>query len=50
MILKPFALSEALNIPNLDPRLLAIAEKVQNKQRISEEEGLLLFEKGELGL
>ncbi len=49
MILKPFDLSEALKIANLDPRLLAIADKVQHRERITEEEGLLLFEKGELG-
>lgn len=32
-----------------DPKLLAIAKKVENKERISIEDGILLFEKGELG-
>ncbi|HET9053351.1 MAG TPA: hypothetical protein VFM90_04215, partial [Cyclobacteriaceae bacterium] len=34
--------------PGTDKHLLAIAEKVLNGQRLSEEEGVLLFEKGEL--
>lgn len=33
----------------LDKQLLTIAEKVKNRERITEEEGVLLFEKGELG-
>lgn len=49
MISKQLSLSEVLKQSNLDKRLLAIAEKVQNEQRITEEEGVLLFEKGELG-
>ncbi|PZF72522.1 aminofutalosine synthase MqnE [Taibaiella soli] len=42
-------LSEVLQQSNLDKNLLAIAEKVQHQQRLTEEEGVLLFEKGELG-
>ena len=34
---------------NLDPRLRTIADKVRASERLSEEEGVLLFEKGELG-
>ena len=49
MIAKPLGLSEVLKQSNLDKSLLAIADKVQNHERISEEEGVLLFEKGELG-
>jgi len=36
-------------IDNLSDDLLSIAEKVENKVRISEEEALLLFEKAEIG-
>lgn len=32
-----------------DPELKQIAQKVKDKERISDEEGILLFEKGELG-
>ena len=42
-------LSEVLKYSKLDKNLLNIAEKVQNKERITEEEGITLFEKGELG-
>ncbi len=49
MIVKPFNLSEVLRQSHLDKNLLAIADKVQNQERLSEEEGVLLFEKGELG-
>jgi aminodeoxyfutalosine synthase len=42
-------LEHILNNKNLDKQLLAIAEKVKNEERITEEEGVLLFEKGELG-
>jgi len=38
-----------LNNSNIDNDLKKIAEKVINKQRISDNEGLILFEKGELG-
>ncbi len=49
MMTTKFDLAEILRQGSLDKGLLAIAEKVQNKERISEEEGILLFEKGELG-
>jgi len=42
-------LSEVFSFANTDKRLLAIADKVQNNERLTEEEGVLLFEKGELG-
>ncbi|HXS35878.1 MAG TPA: aminofutalosine synthase MqnE [Flavipsychrobacter sp.] len=45
----PFSLSEVLQQSHLSKDLLSIAEKVQNQERLSEEEGVLLFEKGELG-
>ncbi len=35
--------------PDIDPGLARIAEKVYNDQRITEDEGLLLFEKADLG-
>ncbi len=38
-----------LNSPRLNKELKAVAEKVLRKERISSEEGILLFEKGELG-
>lgn len=43
-----FSLEEVLRQQGLDKQLLSIAEKIQNKQRLSDEEGVLLFEKGEL--
>ena len=49
MMMKPFELSEVLKQTSLDKDLLDIAEKVQNKERLTEGEGVLLFEKGELG-
>jgi len=49
MIVKPLNLSEVFKQSHIDKDLLAIAEKVQNRERITEAEGLLLFEKGELG-
>ncbi len=49
MIVKPIDLSEVLKQGKLDNNLLTIADKVQNQERLSEEEGVLLFEKGELG-
>lgn len=49
MIVKPLSLSEVFKQSHLDKNLLRIAEKVQNQERLSEEEGVLLFEKGELG-
>lgn len=42
-------LSEVFRTAGTDKRLIAIADKVKNNERITEEEGLLLFEKGELG-
>jgi aminodeoxyfutalosine synthase len=44
-----FSIEEVLNNNRLDTALLAIAEKVKNQQRLTDEEGVLLFEKGELG-
>ncbi len=49
MMVKPLNLSEVFKIVNLDKCLLHIAEKVQNGERLTDEEGVLLFEKGELG-
>ncbi len=49
MMVKPLNLSEVFKQSNLDKQLLHIAEKVQNGERLTEEEGVLLFEKGELG-
>lgn len=43
------SLETVLKDTSLDKSLLAIAEKVYSKQRLTEEEGVLLFEKGELG-
>jgi len=43
------SLSEVLKQSNLDKSLLAIAEKIQNSERLTDGEGVLLFEKGELG-
>jgi len=42
-------LSTLLHDPTLDPALLRIAEKVRDNVRISEEEGLFLFEQAPLG-
>ena len=42
-------LSTLLHDPTLDPALLRIAEKVRDDVRISEEEGLFLFEQAPLG-
>lgn len=38
-----------LNDPRLDPALKAIASKVKHHERITFDEGVLLYEKGELG-
>lgn len=43
-----FSLEEVFRQSGLDKQLLTIAEKIKNEQRLSEEEGVLLFEKGEL--
>jgi aminodeoxyfutalosine synthase len=42
------SLDSLLNNTNLDSRLIRIAEKVQQSERLSDEEGVLLFEKAEL--
>lgn len=42
-------LSLLIDSPNLDKELKSIALKVQNNERISFDEGVLLYEKGELG-
>lgn len=42
--------SSLMNLPGLDPAFKTIASKIQNRQRISPEEGLLLFEKGSLAM
>jgi len=44
-----FNLSEVFKNGIPDKNLVRIAEKIQNQERITEEEGLFLFEKGELG-
>lgn len=43
------SLEMVLNDKNLLPELRAIATKVVDNQRVTEEEGLLLYEKGDLG-
>jgi aminodeoxyfutalosine synthase len=43
------SIEEILKTTPADKNLQIIAEKVINKQRLSDEEGVLLFEKGELG-
>ena len=42
-------LSNAFKMAGTDTRLLAIADKVQSNERITDDEGLYLFEKGEMG-
>ena len=42
------SIGEVLQQSSLGKDLLAIAEKVQDNTRITEEEGILLFEKGDL--
>jgi len=49
MIGSPLGITEILQPTHLDKNLLSIAEKIQHEQRLTEEEGVLLFEKGELG-
>lgn len=44
----PESLDILLKQSDLDPRLLRIVEKVKNEQRLTEEEGILLFEKASL--
>jgi aminodeoxyfutalosine synthase len=48
-MIQAFDLAEVIKHANNDKALINIAEKVQNGQRLTEEEGVLLFEKGELG-
>lgn len=43
------ALPTILQEASLDPRLKQIADKVLGQERLTQEEGILLFEKGELG-
>ena len=47
-MIESFSLEEVLKQAHLDKQLLTIAEKVKNHQRLTEEEGVVLFEKGEL--
>jgi aminodeoxyfutalosine synthase len=49
MIGDTWNLDQVLQQSNIDSKLLQIAEKIKNSERLSEEEGVLLFEKGELG-
>jgi aminodeoxyfutalosine synthase len=49
MIGSTLSISQVLQQAHLDKSLLQIAEKVQNSERLSEEEGVLLFEKGDMG-
>ncbi len=42
--------SSLMNLPGLDPAFKTIASKIENRQRISPEEGLMLFEKGSLAM
>jgi aminodeoxyfutalosine synthase len=44
-----FDLAEVINGNSLSKELLTITDKVINKERLSFEDGVLLFEKGELG-
>jgi aminodeoxyfutalosine synthase len=44
-----FDLQNVLNHSTTDSRLLQIAEKVQQQQRLSDEDGVLLFEKAPVG-
>src|SRR6201989_184756 len=48
-MMSTLSLVDVFKLPGLDKDLLRIAEKVQHEERITEEEGVLLFEKGELG-
>ena len=44
------SISSLIELPGLDPAFKTIASKIENRQRISPEEGLLLFEKGSLAM
>ena len=48
-MMEPLSLGAVLQQSHLDKSLKRIAEKVQHAERITDEEGILLFEKGELG-
>ena len=43
-------ISSLVNLPGLDPAFKTIASKIENRQRISPEEGLMLFERGSLAM
>jgi aminodeoxyfutalosine synthase len=49
MMIPEFSVDNILQQTTLDKDLRNIAEKVKNEQRLTDEEGVLLFEKGELG-
>lgn len=49
MMIPEFSVEKILQQTTLDKSLRNIAEKVKNEQRLTDEEGVLLFEKGELG-
>jgi aminodeoxyfutalosine synthase len=42
--------SSLTDFPGLEPAFKTIASKIENRQRISQEEGLMLFEKGSLAM
>lgn len=42
--------SSLMDFPGLDPAFKTIASKIENRQRINPEEGLMLFEKGSLAM
>ena len=44
------SISSLIDLPGLDPAFKTIASKIDNRQRINPEEGLLLFEKGSLAM
>lgn len=48
-MVQPLHIAQVINQSGLDKQLLTIAEKVINNERLTDEEGVLLFEKGELG-
>ena len=44
------SISSLIDLPGLNPAFKTIASKIENRQRISPEEGLMLFEKGSLAM
>jgi aminodeoxyfutalosine synthase len=44
------SISSLIDLPGLDPAFKTIASKIDNRQRINPEEGLMLFEKGSLAM